>query len=167
VQITIDNHEGLLMPGMNGEATIRAADLSNVVQIPIDAIRPTTELAPVSRMFGVSVDTLINNMRRDLVSTEGTTGLPGRYVVVALPDGSYEMRLVKIGPTDLRVAQVIDGVKEGDKVVMLGSIITSRPTVPPRLQIAASMRRGATNSATPTKQAGAPAPTQAGQATKP
>ncbi|HEX4685088.1 MAG TPA: efflux RND transporter periplasmic adaptor subunit [Gemmatimonadaceae bacterium] len=167
VQVTIDNREGLLMPGMNGEVTIKAADLSNVVQIPIDAIRPTNELAPVSRMFAVSVDTLTNNLRRDLVSTEGTTGVPGRYVVVALPDGSYEMRLVKIGPTDLRVAQVIDGVKEGDKVVLLGSIITSRPAVPPRLQIASNMRRGATNSATPTRQAGAPAPAQAGQASKP
>ncbi|HXT15679.1 MAG TPA: efflux RND transporter periplasmic adaptor subunit [Gemmatimonadaceae bacterium] len=165
VQVTIDNREGLLMPGMNGEVTIKAADLSNVVQIPIDAIRPTNELAPVARMFGISVDTLINTLRRDLVSTEGTTGLPGRYVVVQLPDGSFEMRLVKIGPTDLRVAQVIDGVKEGDKVVLLGSIITSRPAVPPRLQIASNMRRGATNTATPTKQAGAPA--QAGQATKP
>jgi multidrug efflux pump subunit AcrA (membrane-fusion protein) len=167
VQVTIDNREGLLMPGMNGEVTIKAADLSNVVQIPIDALRPTTELAPVSRMFGIAIDSLINNLRRDLVSTEGTGGLPGRYVVVALPDGSYEMRLVKIGPTDLRVAQVIDGLKVGDKVVLLGSIMTSRPTVPPRLQIAASMRRGAPNSATPTRQAGAPAPAQAGQATKP
>jgi HlyD family secretion protein len=167
VQVTIDNREGLLMPGMNGEVTIKAADLSNVVQIPIDAIRPTTELAPVSRMFGISVDTLINNLRRDLVSNEGTTSLPGRYVVVALPDGSYEMRLVKIGPTDLRVAQVIDGLKDGDKIVLLGSIVTNRPTQPPRLQIAATMRRGATNSATPTRQAGAPAPAQAGQATKP
>lgn len=172
VQVTIDNREGLLMPGMNGEVTIRAADLNNVVQIPIDAIRPTNELAPVARMFAVPIDTLINSLRRDLVSTEGTTGLPGRYVVVAQPDGSYEMRLIKIGPTDLRVAQVIDGVKEGDKVVLLGSIITSRPTQPPRLAIAANMRRGATNAATPTKTATPrPAPglqaAQAGQAKRP
>jgi len=174
VQITVDNREGLLMPGMNGEVTIRAADLSNVIQIPIDAIRPTTELAPVARMFAIPIDTLINSLRRDLVSTEGTTGLPGRYVVVARPDGSYEMRLIKIGPTDLRVAQVLDGVKEGDKVVLLGSIVTSRPTQPPRLEIAANMRRGAVNSATPTKSAAPPAqtaqaaqPAQAGQAKKP
>jgi len=174
VMVSINNKDGLLMPGMNGEVTIRAADLSNVIQIPIDAIRPTTELAPVARMFAIPIDTLINSLRRDLVSTEGTTGLPGRYVVVARPDGSYEMRLIKIGPTDLRVAQVLDGVKEGDKVVLLGSIVTSRPTQPPRLEIAANMRRGAVNSATPTKSAAPPAqtaqaaqPAQAGQAKKP
>jgi HlyD family secretion protein len=149
VQITIDNREGLLMPGMNGEVTIKAADLTNVVQVPIDAIRATNELAPVSRMFSIPVDTLSGQLRRDLVASEGTSGIPGRYVVVAKTDGTYEMRLVKLGPTDLRVQQVIDGVKEGEKVLLLGSIITSRPPVPPKLVIAENMRRGAAASNAP------------------
>ena len=145
VMVSIDNKDGLLMPGMNGEVTIHAADLTNVVQIPIDAIRTTSELAPVARMFAVSVDSLISQLRKDLVPTDaGTTGIPARYVVVALPDGSYEMRLVKTGPTDLRVAEVLDGVKDGDQVVLLGAIMTGRPAVPPKLQVAASLRRGAT-----------------------
>lgn len=154
--VSISNKDGLLMPGMNGEVTIRAADLQNVIKIPIDAIRPTNELAPVARMFGLSVDTITSQMRKDLLGTEGTTGVPGRYVVVALADGTYEMRLVKTGPTDLRVQQVIDGIKEGDKVVMLGAIIMDRPTVPPTLRLAANLRR----------QPGAPAasPTQVGAA---
>ena len=143
VLVSISNKDGLLMPGMNGEVTIKAADLTGVLQVPIDAIRPTNELAPVARMFAISVDTLSGQLRRDLVGGEGTTGVPGRYVVVALPTGGYEMRLVKTGPTDLRVMQIVDGVKEGDKVVMLGAIMTTRPAVPPKLQIAADMRRGA------------------------
>jgi HlyD family secretion protein len=141
VLVSVQNKEGLLMPGMNGEVTIQAADLPKVVQVPIDAIRPTNELAPVSRMFSVPIDTLNNLLRRDLISGEGTTGIPGRYVVVALPNGSYEMRLVKTGPTDLRVQQVLDGVKEGERVVVLGAILTGRPAVPPKLTIAANMRR--------------------------
>jgi HlyD family secretion protein len=162
--VSISNKEGLLMPGMNGEVTIRAADLSQVIQLPIDAIRPTNELAPVARMFGLSVDSITNQMRKDLLGTEGTTGVPGRYVVVALADGSYEMRLVKTGPTDLRVQQVTDGVKEGDKVVMLGAIIMGKPAVPPTLRLAASIRRAPTPPASPTEvgatstQAGQPAP---------
>jgi HlyD family secretion protein len=160
--VSISNKEGLLMPGMNGEVTIRAADLSQVIQLPIDAIRPTNELAPVARMFGLSVDTITNQMRKDLLGTEGTTGVPGRYVVVALADGSFEMRLVKTGPTDLRVQQVTDGVKEGDKVVMLGAIIMGKPTVPPTLRIAASIRRAPTTPASPQTQVGATG-TQAGQ----
>jgi hypothetical protein len=51
--------------------------------------------------------------------------------------------LVKTGPTDLRVTEVTDGLKEGDKVVMLGSIMSKKPAVPPRLQIAENMKRGA------------------------
>ncbi len=143
VLVSIDNKEGLLMPGMNGEVTISAGDLKNTLQVPIDAIRPTNELAPVSRMFGVSVDTLIAQLRTDLTGGEGTTGVPGRYAVVALPDGTYEMRFVKTGPTDLRVVQVIDGLKEGDKVVQLGAIMTTKPTTPPKLAIAANLRRTA------------------------
>src|SRR6478736_2975855 len=149
--VSISNKEGLLMPGMNGEVTIRAADLSQVIQLPIDAIRPTNELAPVARMFGLSVDSITNQMRKDLLGTEGTTGVPGRYVVVALADGSYEMRLVKTGPTDLRVQQITDGVKEGDKVVMLGAIIMGKPAVPPTLRLAASIRRAPTSPASPTQ----------------
>ncbi|MDB4876634.1 MAG: efflux transporter, family, subunit [Gemmatimonadetes bacterium] len=143
VMVNISNKDGALMPGMNGEVTIKAADLSKVVQIPIDAMRATNELAPVSRMFAIPVDTLTNLLRRDLVAGEGTTGIPGRYVIVALPNDGYEMRLIKVGPTDLRVVEVLDGLKEGEKVVMLGAIMTSRPAVPPKLQIAENMKRGA------------------------
>jgi RND family efflux transporter MFP subunit len=147
VMVSISNREGLLMPGMNGEVTVQAADLKNVVQVPIDAIRATNELAPVARMFGVPVDTLSNQLRRDLVSIEGKTGIPGRYAVVELPNNTYEMRLVKLGPSDLKVVQVLDGLKEGDKVVSLGAVLASRPEVPPKLQIAANMQRGATTQA--------------------
>ena len=156
VLVSVSNKDGLLMPGMNGEVTIKAADLPKVLQIPIDAIRPTNELAPVARMFSIPIDTLMNALRRDLTAGEGTTGVPGRYVVVMLPDGSYEMRLIRIGPTDLRVAEVLDGVKEGDRVVVLGAVLTGRPTVPPKLQIASNMRRGAV-----------PPVAQAGNAVKP
>ena len=156
VMVNIDNREGLLMPGMNGEVTIRAADLTNVVQIPIDATRSTSELAPVARMFALSVDSLIGQLRKELVPTDGgTTGVPARYAVVALPDSTYEMRLVRTGPTDLQVAQVVDGVKEGDRVVMLGAIVTNRPTSPPKLKLAANMRRTATS--VTSVQAGEPA----------
>lgn len=152
VMVSINNRDGALMPGMNGEVTVKAADLKNVLQVPIDAIRPTNELAAVSRMFGIPVDTLAGMLRRDLVAVEGKTGIPGRYAVVALPDGSYEMRLVRVGPTDLKVVQVLDGLQEGDKVVSLGAILASRPEVPPKLQIAENMRRGAPVS--PATQAG-------------
>jgi HlyD family secretion protein len=171
VMVSISNKEGLLMPGMNGEVTIKAADLHSVLQIPIDAIRATNELAPVARMFSIPVDTLTSQLRRDLVAGEGTTGIPGRYVIVELPGGGnkYEMRLVKVGPTDLRVTEITDGLKEGDKVVMLGSIMAKRPAVPPHLQIAESMKRGAPTAreAEAAAKRNAPEATQAGEKAPP
>jgi HlyD family secretion protein len=157
VMVSINNRDGLLMPGMNGEVTVKAADLKDVLQVSIDAIRATNELAPVSRMFGIPVDTLIGQLRRDLVSSEGTTGIPGRYAVVQLPNNTWEMRLVRLGPTDLKVVQVLDGLKEGDKVLTLGTILANKPATPPKLQIAANMQRGAS----PTRAA------QAGDVVKP
>ena len=162
VLVSVSNKEGLLMPGMNGEVAIKAADLTNVIQVPIDAIRPTNELAAVARMFKISIDTLTNDLRGDLTAGEGTTGIPGRYVVVAQPDGSYLMRLVKIGPTDLRVTQILDGVKEGDHVVMLGAIITQRSDILPKLDIAANMRRVPIAEPTAAAAGAAQQPSQAG-----
>ncbi len=143
VEVSISNKEGLLLPGMNGEVTIRAADLKNVLQVPIDAIRATNELAPVARMFSIPVDTLMNSLRRDLVNTEGKTGIPGRYAVVAKTDGTYEMRLVRVGPSDLKVVQVTSGLNEGDTVVSLGAILEAKPEIAPKLAIADDMKRGA------------------------
>jgi HlyD family secretion protein len=164
VMVSIPNKEGLLMPGMNGEVTIKAADLHNVVQVPIDAIRATNELAPVTRMFNIPIDTLNGQLRRDLIAGEGTTGIPGRYVVVQLAPDRYEMRLVKTGPTDLRVIQILDGVKEGDKIVMLGSILSKKPEVPAKLEIAADMKRGAPIKPTQSEAMKTPQATQAGSA---
>jgi HlyD family secretion protein len=168
VMVSIPNKEGLLMPGMNGEVTIKAADLHNVIQVPIDAIRATNELAPVTRMFNIPIDTLTGELRRDLIAGEGTTGIPGRYVVVQLAPDRYQMRLVKTGPTDLRVIQIVDGVKEGDKIVMLGSILAKKADVPPKLEIAAEMKRGApikpTQAEAMTTPPKSPQATQAGSA---
>jgi hypothetical protein len=110
------------------------------------------------------------------VSTEGKTGIPGRYVVVELPGKSYEMRLIKTGPTDLKVAQVIDGLKEGDRVVTLGAVLAAKLETPPKLVIADNLKRGAAVSrATQAGEAAPPAkqpkpaakPAQLGKATKP
>ncbi|HEY9227086.1 MAG TPA: hypothetical protein VIP11_10595, partial [Gemmatimonadaceae bacterium] len=70
-----------------------------------------------------------------------------------------EMRLVRLGPSDLKVVQVLDGLKEGDKVITLGAIMASKPETPPKLQIAADMQRGASPSRA--TQAGDVAPKKA------
>jgi hypothetical protein len=55
-------------------------------------------------------------------------------------------------------------VKEGDKVVMLGAIMAKKPVVPPKLQIAENMKRGAptTREAEAAAARNAPQASQAG-----
>lgn len=140
VLVNISNKEGLLMPGMNGEVTLVSEDKKNVVRIPIDAVRKTTELAPAARLFGYTADSLGARIRPELVST--TVGSkPARYVVVALSDSTYELREVKTGANDLTYVEVLDGVREGDRVVLLGAVSADRPKVPPALRIASNMLR--------------------------
>jgi HlyD family secretion protein len=143
VLVTIDNHERLLMPGMNGEVTIIAARRPNVLAIPVDAVRPGNELVAIARVFQRPADSLREAISPALLPTTGTAGSSGgsKFVVVALPNGSYEMRTVQSGATDLEWVEVLGGVREGERVVLLGDAARARPTTPPVLRLADNVAR--------------------------
>jgi hypothetical protein len=78
------------------------------------------------------------------------------------------MRLVRVGPSDLKVVQITDGLKEGDKVVSLGAILAAKPEIAPKLAIADEMKRGAAVSrATEGGQLATPAGSPAKKSAKP
>lgn len=56
VLVSISNQEGLLMPGMNGEVTIRVAERDNVLAVPVDALRTAREMAPIAEALGLEMD---------------------------------------------------------------------------------------------------------------
>jgi HlyD family secretion protein len=143
VLVTIDNHERLLMPGMNGEVTIIAARRPNVLAIPVDAVRPGNELVAIARVFQRPADSLREAISPALLPATGGASSSGgtRFVVVALPNGSYEMRTVQSGATDLEWVEVLGGVREGERVVLLGDAARARPTTPPVLRLADNVAR--------------------------
>ncbi|MFL5615976.1 MAG: efflux RND transporter periplasmic adaptor subunit [Gemmatimonadaceae bacterium] len=142
VLVTIDNHERLLMPGMNGEVTIVASRHANVLAIPVDAIRPGNELVAIARVFQRPADSLREAISPSLLpSTTTTPGGGARFAVVALPGGAYELRAVRTGATDLEWIEVSDGVREGEHVVLLGDAARTRPDTPPPLRLAESVAR--------------------------
>jgi HlyD family secretion protein len=144
VLVTIDNHERLLMPGMNGEVTIVASRHANVLAIPVDAVRPGNELVAIARVFQRPADSLREAISPSLLpSTTTTTGGGARFAVVALPGGAYELRTVRTGATDLEWVEVTGGVGEGERVVLLGDAARARPETPPPLRLAASVARTA------------------------
>jgi HlyD family secretion protein len=56
VLISLENEEGLLKPGMNGEVQILTDRRDNVVAVPNDAIRPTRECQQSAVYLGINAD---------------------------------------------------------------------------------------------------------------
>jgi HlyD family secretion protein len=146
VLVSISNTDKALMPGMNGEVTIQAQTVKNVVAVPIDAVRTTKELGSIARLFGMNSDSLKSRLPQSLTLD---TAPQQNFIVVGMPDGSFELRRVQLGANNLTNVQVISGVKEGDKVVLIGASGMTRPTVPPRLTIAPDFRRAASKTPAP------------------
>jgi HlyD family secretion protein len=63
-------------------------------------------------------------------------GMGGRYIVFTLRDGKPVPVNIKTGLTDLDYVEVLDGLKEGDKVIMLpsASLVNSQKEMRDRMQ---------------------------------
>jgi HlyD family secretion protein len=58
VLISLDNRDGRLLPGMNGEVTMTVQDKKNVLAIPADAVRAMKDVAISARALGLDPDTV-------------------------------------------------------------------------------------------------------------
>lgn len=140
VLVSIDNRDRLLMPGMNGEVSIVSRQAPNALAVPLGAIRGASELATVARMFSLSPEELRDKIRPSLLPATTTLGSTGaHFVVAALADGTFELRTVRLGASDLQWAQILEGLNEGDRVVLLDEIHGSRPARPLKLRLAADV----------------------------
>lgn len=149
VLVTIDNRERLLMPGMNGEVTIIAARKSGVLAIPVDAVRAANELVAIARVFQQPADSLRDAISPALLpAATSTTGTGARFAVVAVAGGGYELRSIRPGATDLEWVEVLGGVHEGEKVVLLGEAARARPATPPMLRLAQDVARSSARAST-------------------
>jgi HlyD family secretion protein len=73
VLVTLDNSEGLLRPGMNGEVNVRTNERTQVLTVPNDAIRSTREYAEASQALGLNPD----SVRAKIMPNGGGRGGPG------------------------------------------------------------------------------------------
>jgi HlyD family secretion protein len=151
VNVSIENKERLLMPGMGGEVTIQAKHRANVLAVPADAVRGASELSSVARLFGMKMDSLTAALRPDLIPNPTSGAAAGHFVVVQLAPGKYEMREVQVGATDLTWYEITGGLKAGDLVVPISVAALDRPAITPTLQLAGNIRSGYV-----TQPAGAP-----------
>jgi len=77
VLVTLDNREGLLKPGMNGEVSVLIDERQDVVAVPNDAIRNVREAAVTAPLLGLSADSVQAQIQAQMGSMGG--GMRGGF----------------------------------------------------------------------------------------
>ena len=71
VLVTLDNREGLLKPGMNGEVTVLVERREDVLAVPNDAVRQTREARATAQLVGLDPDSVEAAVREQMQSMGG------------------------------------------------------------------------------------------------
>ena len=152
VLISIENPDGLLMPGMNAEVEISIAKSENAMTIPVMALRTSRDFESTAGILGRSVDDIRNAlatgagggdkkvadpdaehelMRTGFQGARGSQGssssrpktdyrFGGEFWVV-IDSEKQEIRKVTTGVTDLSRVEIVSGLEETDRVLILPS----------------------------------------------
>jgi len=133
----IDNSEGLLLPGMNADVSIIIHERNGVLSVPNEAVRSVADGEEVIRLLDLpslpddgrvtlaaGVESTGSERRfDDSAKTPGADGVrrePG-VVFVLGADGLITPREIITGVRDWEIAEVIEGVKQGEELVLLPS----------------------------------------------
>lgn len=133
VLIRLPNEQGLLRPGMNADVQIRVAERRNVPAIPTSALRTPRDITTAAGQVGVPVTQV-----REQLGNLGAAGAPaggnvahreaeaayafgGDYWVFVKRDNKPTAVAVRTGLTDLDHSEIIAGLNETDRVLLLPS----------------------------------------------
>ncbi|MBT8091963.1 MAG: efflux RND transporter periplasmic adaptor subunit [Gammaproteobacteria bacterium] len=141
VLVSIQNPDGLLLPGMNAEVEVSIARSENAPTIPVMALRTRRDIDTTASILGMSPEALRETLsslsdgreppRRELqragsqagrASTKASTDyrFGGEFWVV-LDNEAREIRKVRTGVTDLDRVEIIEGLDADDRVLILPS----------------------------------------------
>jgi len=140
VLVSIQNPDGLLMPGMNAEVEISIVRSENVMTIPVMALRTNRDLATTATVLGRSEDDIRNALsggepgaaantppkrdgrsRRPSGSRTSTDYRFGGNFWVVIDSDEQEIRKVRTGVTDLNNVEIVSGLDESERVLVLPS----------------------------------------------
>lgn len=76
VLVSLENREGLLLPGMNGEVSIISDRRENVIAVPNEAIRSVREAAQAATILGINPDSVQAQLRNAMGGMGGFGGGP-------------------------------------------------------------------------------------------
>jgi HlyD family secretion protein len=77
VLVTLDNREGLLKPGMNGEVSVLIDERVNVLAVPNDAVRTPREAIATAPLLGLDPDSVQAQLRSQFGGRRGSGGAGG------------------------------------------------------------------------------------------
>ena len=133
VLVSIDNPDGLLLPGMNAEVEVSIARSEDVVTIPVMALRTNRDIAATAAILDIEETDLRAMLKRDGEAGKGGgdrrrgEGSDYRFggdfwvVMSADPATGPEIRKVRTGITDLDRVEIINGLEESESVLILPS----------------------------------------------
>lgn len=91
VLISLENREGLLLPGMNGEVSIISDRRENVVAVPNEAIRSMREAAQAAAILGIDPDSVQAQLRSAMGGMGGFGGArPAGGAPAGAPTGARQ-----------------------------------------------------------------------------
>ncbi len=126
VLIAIQNPDGLLMPGMNAEVEVLIVRRENAMTIPVMALRTKRDLASTATILGRSEDDIRNPLadgrsRRQPGARPKTDYRFGGEFWVVMDSDLQEIRKVRTGVTDLNNVEIVSGLDESERVLVLPS----------------------------------------------
>ena len=68
VLVTLDNREGLLKPGMNGEVSVLVDQINDVIAVPNDALKSVREAGVTAQLLGLNADSVTAEVRAQMVN---------------------------------------------------------------------------------------------------
>jgi HlyD family secretion protein len=147
VLINVANEDGLLRPGMNVDATFDVAKRSDVLTLPVMALRAARDIEATAEILRLDAEALRENvaggadrMRARTSAGLAALGLGRGLWVVKVENGRERPTRVDTGVTDLDRVEITGGLAEGDEVLLLPT--ASLVEIQQQIQDIASRRGG-------------------------
>lgn len=127
VLISIQNPEGLLLPGMNAEVDVSIARSDDVLAIPVMALRTGRDVATTATILGIREQELRAALResgsiaKETSASRADYRFGGNFWVVLDTGSGHEVRNVRTGITDLDRVEIVSGLDASDVVLVLPS----------------------------------------------
>jgi HlyD family secretion protein len=120
VLVSLENRDGSLMPGMNGEVAIIAERRENVLAIPNESIRSVREAAQAAALLGLDADSVQAVIRASMgggmgggTGAAGRPGQPGNNTMGASGARARAVPVSSPGFVDLQQGGAQGGARQG------------------------------------------------------